>query len=84
MRFKYYDLEYSYSIFKKLARDTEPSLLDIGIGNGSKASSFASLASEIIGIDISPDMLKEAHSKGLKVIRGDARVLPFKNETLKQ
>lgn len=49
-------------------------LLDVGCGTGLSAIPFANIASEMIGIDLSPAMLAQAAARGLyrEVIEGEA------------
>ncbi|MCK6442766.1 tetratricopeptide repeat protein [Elstera cyanobacteriorum] len=49
-------------------------ILDVGCGTGLSAVPFANIASEIIGIDLSPAMLAQAAARGLyrEVIEGEA------------
>ena len=57
------------------------SLLEIGCGTGHFTRYFATLLPSIVGLDISPAMLKEARrrdaDKGIPYFMGDALRLPF-------
>lgn len=77
---KHYDWEYSYEIFVKNIKNTNLLMLDVGCGNGEKASIFKSSVSGLVGIDLSMEFLKKACNRGLEVVLGDAGMLPFQNE----
>lgn len=75
----------------KIVIDTKPkSILDIATGTGDLALKLCgSGASEIIGLDISEGMLKQAQKKAavqnltdkLSFVQGDSEVLPFSDAT---
>jgi SAM-dependent methyltransferase len=52
-------------------------LLDVGCGTGAYSASLAELGWQLVGTDISVDMLRLARDRGLEVVQADARDLPF-------
>jgi SAM-dependent methyltransferase len=56
-------------------------LLDLGCGTGAKSIGFRESGWEIIGVDISDDMLRLARARGLEVLRADVGDLPFDDAT---
>ena len=52
-------------------------LLDVGCGGGLNALAFAEGGWTVTGVDISGDQLRLAASRGVDVLRADARSLPF-------
>ncbi len=61
--------------------DVESRVLDVATGTGKQARAFARAAGEVVGIDISPDMLRVArrkhHQGNLSFREADATELPF-------
>lgn len=60
------------------------SVLDVGTGTGIIAHTVAPFVKEVMGIDISEDMIKQAHNpnfKNIKLKRMDAHDLKFPDET---
>jgi ubiquinone/menaquinone biosynthesis C-methylase UbiE len=55
--------------------------LDIGVGTGRMVTPLSSQGLNIIGLDISEGMLRVAKGKGIPIVYGDARRIPFKDET---
>jgi len=55
--------------------------LDIGVGTGRMVAPLLSQGLKVVGLDISEGMLRIAKSKGTSVVCGDARCIPFKDET---
>lgn len=53
------------------------SVLEVGCGTGLLLRRLAPLADEAVGVDLSPGMLARARERGLTVVEGDARALPF-------
>lgn len=70
-------------IFKKKIGETAKKVLDIGTGTGFLSIMLAEMGYEVVGLDISEEMLKRARNKavdrGVKVEfkLGDAEDLPF-------
>jgi SAM-dependent methyltransferase len=52
-------------------------LLDVGCGTGAHTASFADRGWNVVGVDISEDLLDHARSRGVEVINADAVSLPF-------
>ncbi|HEY6584556.1 MAG TPA: methyltransferase domain-containing protein [Gaiellaceae bacterium] len=52
-------------------------LLDIGCGTGAHTARLAELGWQLLGVDVSADMLRLARERGLEVVQADARDLPF-------
>ncbi|OGK12350.1 hypothetical protein A3C98_01175 [Candidatus Roizmanbacteria bacterium RIFCSPHIGHO2_02_FULL_37_15] len=89
---KLYDLE-KYILFplrKKAARflDLKPpkKIVDVATGTGAQAFEFAKIGHDVIGIDLSPEMLNQAKKKiksnlKLKFLPADGIKLPFKNNS---
>ena len=59
--------------------DGEPvgALIDVGCGTGGFAVGLVARGWEVTGTDVSEDMLRRAHAKGVRVVRADAASLPF-------
>jgi ubiquinone/menaquinone biosynthesis C-methylase UbiE len=55
--------------------------LDIGVGTGRMVTPLSSQGLNIVGLDISEGMLRVAKGKGIPIVYGDARRIPFKDET---
>lgn len=52
-------------------------VLEVGVGTGAVAVAIADLGREVVGVDISPEMLHRAHERlGNRVANGDAQMLP--------
>ncbi|GIW62584.1 MAG: hypothetical protein KatS3mg090_0410 [Patescibacteria group bacterium] len=61
-------------------------ILDVATGTGSQAFEIAKLGYEVVGIDLSPEMLKQAEKKcspdlKLKFLHADATSLPFSDNS---
>lgn len=57
-------------------------ILDVGIGTGRYAKPLHENGFDVVGIDVSPKMLKKAVEKGLdNLLMSDACILPFKNSS---
>ena len=54
--------------------------LDVGAGSGGNSQVLAELGWEVTAIEASPVAVGLARSRGLRVLRGDARSLPFADE----
>lgn len=55
-------------------------VLEVGCGPGLVLERIEPLARRAIGIDLDAEMLEEAMARGLEVVEGDARALPFADE----
>jgi len=53
------------------------SVLEVGCGTGLILQQVAKFAKEARGVDLSPNMLEQACSRGLQVAQADCRELPF-------
>jgi len=66
--------------------DSNPKIIDVACGTGNQSIAFAKKGFSVVGIDLSPDMLKYANKKKkpfykLKFIRKDATRIPYKNSS---
>src|SRR3989338_5629896 len=64
--------------------DSNPKIIDVACGTGNQSIAFAKKGFSVVGIDLSPDMLKYANKKKkpfykLKFIRKDATRITKKN-----
>lgn len=55
-------------------------VLDLGCGEGTLSEELVAKGARLIGIDISPEVLEAAHSRGVKARRLDAQALEFDGE----
>jgi ubiquinone/menaquinone biosynthesis C-methylase UbiE len=55
-------------------------VLDLGCGEGTLTEELVAKGGRLLGIDISPELLEAAHSRGVKARRMDAEALEFNNE----
>lgn len=55
--------------------------LDVGCGMGGNTAVLRDLGWDVTGLDYSPVALEAAHARGLALVRGDARRLPFDDGT---
>jgi SAM-dependent methyltransferase len=56
-------------------------LLDVGCGTGAHTAAFAERAWEVVGVDVSEDLLERARERGVRVVNADAGALPFGKES---
>ena len=56
-------------------------LLDLGCGTGAHSSGFVDQGWDVVGVDISADMLRIARERALEVVEADATELPFDDGT---
>ncbi len=56
-------------------------ILDVGCGLGMTMEYFIKQGARCTGIDITPQSVKELNSKGMRVVEGDARLLPFRDNS---
>jgi len=61
---------------RSLIGDPQKPILEIGVGTGRFAMHFH----DVIGVDISLNMLKKAKERGVKVIYANGEKLPFENK----
>ena len=52
-------------------------LLDVGCGSGAHTAAIAERGWEVVGVDISEDLLERARKRGIDVINADATAVPF-------
>jgi SAM-dependent methyltransferase len=59
--------------------DAKPaeSILDLGCGDGQLTQRIASTGARVVGVDVSPEMLAAARSRGIDAHEGSAESLPF-------
>ena len=67
-------------VAKKVAPFVRGRILNVGIGAGPLTKALRKKG-EVIGVDISPGLLKVAKKRGAEVVEGDAHNLPFKDES---
>jgi ubiquinone/menaquinone biosynthesis C-methylase UbiE len=58
---------------------TDADVLEVGCGTGLILNRIAPLARRAVGLDLSPGMLAVARERGLEVVEGSARELPFED-----
>ena len=56
-------------------------ILDVGCGDGIYFPYLSQKTGEVVGIDFSPDRLIRSKKLGALLVRGDAGVLPFRDES---
>lgn len=52
-------------------------ILDLGCGDGALTAELKATGIDVVGFDASPDLVAAARARGLEVIEGDGRALPF-------
>lgn len=58
-------------------------ILDVGVGTGRFAQFINETGFEVVGIDVSLPMMKQAREKGVtNLVRADAHSLPFRNQSV--
>ncbi len=58
-------------------------VLEVGVGTGAVAVAMADMGRDVVGVDISPEMLHRAHSRlGPRVANGNAQVLPIRDRSV--
>src|SRR4029077_20612649 len=58
-------------------------ILEVGVGTGVVAASLRALGRNVVGIDISAEMLSRAHARlGSRIARADAHHLPIPRSTV--
>jgi len=74
----YYTWKLSYEALRDLGLK-HPLVLDVGCGDGKAIITHRDLTGELIGLDMDPESLRKARTRGLPVVLGDATRLPFKS-----
>ena len=64
----------------RLLGDGPGRLLDVGCGTGGHTAAFAQRGWNVVGIDVSDDLLDRARSRGIEVVNADAASLPFPDQ----
>ncbi len=67
------------AVLRGLDGPTDPLVLDLGCGKGRFARRLAAVGFRVVGIDLARGMLSEA--RGLPVVQGSGRQLPFPDAT---
>lgn len=65
----------------RLLGDGNGRLLDVGCGSGAHTAAFAERGWEVVGVDISNDLLDHARGRGIEVVNADAAALPFQDQS---
>jgi ubiquinone/menaquinone biosynthesis C-methylase UbiE len=79
--FGLYVFRHELKLLRKLIESpVDGYMIDIGCGTGLFTVLLTENLDKVIGIDVSINMLKRAHSRGLDVILCDASNLPFKDK----
>lgn len=69
------------ALVRRLVRDVPTGrALDIGTGSGGNTQTLRDLGWDVTGVEYSPTALQFAAARGLAVVRGDARALPFADQ----
>jgi SAM-dependent methyltransferase len=68
------------SIFSWLAPREGERILDLGCGDGVLTAKIAASGAEVVGTDVSEELLEAARRQGLDVRHADGHALPFDNE----
>lgn len=70
------------AMVRRELRDLVPGrALDVGCGMGGNTAVLRDLGWSTVGLDYSPASVEAAQARGLSLVRGDARRLPFPDET---
>lgn len=71
------------SLVRRLVRPLPPGrALDVGCGGGGNTQVLRDLGWQVSGLEHSPTAAAAARRRGLPVVRGDARLLPFRDGSL--
>jgi SAM-dependent methyltransferase len=69
----------TWEVLLRLLGDGSGSLIDVGCGTGAYAAGLAERGWDVTGIDVSEDMLRRAHERGVHAVQADATSLPFED-----
>jgi SAM-dependent methyltransferase len=64
-------------VFEWLDAKAAEHILDLGCGDGQLTQRIASTGARVVGVDLSPEMLAAARSRGIDAHEGSAELLPF-------
>lgn len=70
-----------FKIFKTIPLSKKARILDVGCGSGTFAHFWKECGYDVIGLDISDRSLEITRRKGVAVVKGDAKRLPFSDGT---
>jgi SAM-dependent methyltransferase len=56
-------------------------VVDLGCGTGAQTVTFRDAGWDVVGVDVSADMLRRAAERGLEVVQADVAELPFEDAT---
>jgi ubiquinone/menaquinone biosynthesis C-methylase UbiE len=69
----------TWEVLVRLLGKGSGSLIDVGCGTGSYTAALGELGWDVTGVDISEDMLRRAHARGVNAVQADAKSLPFED-----
>jgi SAM-dependent methyltransferase len=67
-------------VFSMLAAKPGERILDLGCGDGTLTAEIKALGADVLGVDLSDDLLAAARKKGLDVRKADGHALDFVSE----
>ncbi len=68
------------AVFQWLAPEAGEKILDLGCGDGALTQKIAETGADVLGVDMSDDLLSAARGRGLSVRSGDGQALDFSAE----
>jgi SAM-dependent methyltransferase len=71
----------TWEVLLRLLGDGSGSLIEVGCGTGAYAAGLAERGWDVTGVDVSEDMLRRAHAKGVHAVQADAASLPFEDSS---
>jgi SAM-dependent methyltransferase len=69
----------TWEVLARLVGEGSGSLLDVGCGTGSYTAALAGLGWDVVGLDVSEDMLRRAEARGVRTVQADAASMPFED-----